>query len=78
MNRQMSIPVELYEDEVVCYFADRYHTTPEVVLQCFLLQEGIVLPEEPLTVTFRLEDNEVEILKGLVLGIHHQEGNVIV
>lgn len=31
----MDIPAELYEDEVVCFIADRYHTTSQKVVQCF-------------------------------------------
>lgn len=27
MNERIDIPAELYEDEVVCFFADRYHLT---------------------------------------------------
>lgn len=27
MNERIDIPAELYEDEVVCFFADRYHTS---------------------------------------------------
>lgn len=27
MNKRIDIPSELYEDEVVCFLADRYHTT---------------------------------------------------
>ena len=41
MNEQIDIPAKLYEDEVVRYFADRYHTSTENVVRCFLVQDGI-------------------------------------
>ena len=46
MNEQIDIPAELYEDEVVCFFADRYHTSTENVVRCFLLQDGICPEQE--------------------------------
>ena len=36
----MHIPTELYEDEVVSFLADRYHSTPDEIVQCFLAQDG--------------------------------------
>lgn len=42
MDKAMDIPANLYEDEVVCFMADRYHTTTERVMQCFLVQEAEV------------------------------------
>lgn len=70
MNKRIDIPSELYEDEVVCFLADRYHTTPRKVVQCFLAQTGCT-PDEEITLSdFRLEDNEMEILRGLTR-VHH-------
>lgn len=94
MNELLDIPAELYEDEVVRFFADRYHTSAENVVRCFLVQDGIC-PEqenEPFCqaegnracsncrgekwkneiqpMTFRLEDNEMEIMRGLTYGGH--------
>lgn len=63
-NNKKNIPVALYEDEAVHFIANRYHATPRKVVQCFLVQEGIVA--EPESVAFRLEDNEMEILRGLI------------
>ena len=40
MDKAMDIPANLYEDEVVCFMADRYRTTTERVMQCFLVQEA--------------------------------------
>lgn len=68
MNKKVvNISARLYEDEAICFIADRYHTSPQEVVQCFLVQDGIV-PEQDssTTITFRLENNEVEILRGLM------------
>lgn len=90
MNKRIDIPAELYEDEVVCFFAARYHTSAENVVRCFLVQDGIY-PEqenEPFyqaegnrvcsncrgekwkneiqPITFRLEDNEMEIMRDMI------------
>lgn len=67
MSKQIDIPTELYDDEVVCFLADRYHTTPKRVVQCFLVQDSIAEPEEDSTF-FHLEDNEMEILRELTRG----------
>ena len=40
-NERIDIPAELFEDEVVCFIADRYHTSAENVVRCFLVQDGI-------------------------------------
>lgn len=70
MNERINIPVELYEDEVVRFFADRYHTSAENVVRCFLVQDGICPEQENEHMTFRLEDNEMEIMRGLIYGGH--------
>ncbi len=70
MNERMDIPAELYEDEVVRFFADRYHTSAENVVKCFLVQDGICPEQENESMTFRLEDNEMEIMRGLTFGGH--------
>lgn len=66
MNERIDIPAELYEDEVVCFFADRYHTSTENVVRCFLVQDGIYPEQENESITFRLEENEMEIMRGLI------------
>ena len=54
MNKRIDIPSELYEDEVVCFLAETGCT-----------------PDEEITLSdFRLEDNEMEILRGLTR-VHH-------
>lgn len=66
MDKPMDIPADLYEDEVVCFMADRYHTTTERVVQCFLVQEGEIIAHEKESFPFQLTDNEMEILRGLM------------
>ncbi|WP_294477586.1 hypothetical protein [uncultured Bacteroides sp.] len=70
MNKRMDIPEALCDDEVVCFIADRYHTTPQKVILCFLAQDGIIPDLEKKLVTFHLEDNEMEILRGLTHDSH--------
>lgn len=65
MDKQIDISAEVYEDEVVRYLADRYHTTPTKVLQSFLVQDNRASEQESYPAEFRLEDNEMEILRGL-------------
>lgn len=68
MNERIDVPAELYEDEVVCFLADRYHTTPKEVVRCFLKQDGFVTEPGNSPAFFRLEDNEMEIMRGLICG----------
>lgn len=69
MNRQVNIPTELYDDEVLLFLAYRYNTTAQNVVQCFLMQDKIITEaEEP--VNFQLEDNEMEILRGLIFKLY--------
>ena len=68
MNKRIDIPAEWYESEVVCFLANRYHTTPKKVVQCFLVQDGLVTEIDEDFATFHLEDNELEILRGLTRG----------
>lgn len=70
MNKRIDIPAELYDDEVVCFIADRYHTTPQTVMQYFLAQEGIASFPKEKPATFHLENNEMEILRGLIFNNH--------
>ncbi len=55
MIHRTELPEELCVDEAVCFIADRHHVTPQQLLRYFLYGE----------VSIPLEDNEVEILKGL-------------
>lgn len=70
MDKRMDIPEALYEDEAVCFIADRYHTTPGQVVQCFLRQNEMVPDRNGPLMTFHLENNEMEILRGLIHGNH--------
>lgn len=70
MNKPVDIPVTLYDDEAVCFIADRYHTTPQEVVQRFLAQDGMISDPEEKLFTFRLEKNEMEILRGLSCNSH--------
>ena len=73
MNPRTCIPEEIYHDEVVCFLADRYNTTPRKVLQRFLEQNGIAPETE--TVPFRLEENEMAILRDMMFDNHPQLWN---
>ena len=55
MKRKTELPEELCADEAVCFIAYRYHVTPQQLLRYFLYGE----------MSIPLEDNEIEILKGL-------------
>ncbi len=68
MNRITAIPEEIYQDEIVLFLADRYHTTPRKVLGRFLEQNGRETEAE--TETFRLEENEMAILRDMLSGNH--------
>lgn len=69
MISSMDIPAGLYEDDVVCYLAERYSVTTRDVVRRFLVQEaGDAAETEDVGPTFRLEDNEMEMLRGLTRG----------
>ena len=67
MEKKNDIPEKLYADEAVRFIASRYRVTTQEVVRDFLVQSGIV-PDERVKETsgFRLEDNEIEIIKGLM------------
>ena len=67
MDNSINIPTEMYADEAVCFIANRYHITTQEAVQGFLVQSGITSnAKENETSDFRLEDNEIEIIKGLM------------
>ena len=70
MDKQITIPNELYEDEAICFIADRHHVSSQKRLQYFLLSEGMSVDGKKKIQMYRLEDNEIEILRGLI-GINH-------
>lgn len=67
MKRETNIPTELYEDDAVCFIASRYHVSTQETVRSFLVQSGII-PDTRNNETsdLHLEDNEIEILKGLM------------
>ena len=65
MDKRIDIPISLYEDELIVFLADRYHVTPKKMLVDFLVRDGIIPASETSTGALPLEDNEVEILRGL-------------
>lgn len=62
-----NIPKELYEDDAVSFIASRHHVSTQEAVRSFLAQSGII-PDTRNNETsdFHLEDNEIEILKGLM------------
>ena len=64
MNRITAIPEGIYQNEIVLFLADRYHTTPREVLERFLEQNGHTPEAE--TEPFRLEENEMAILRDML------------
>ncbi len=65
MNSRADIPEKIYNDEIVRFLADRYHTTPREMLQCFHEQND---PASQMPAgTFRLEDNEMAMLYGMII-----------
>ena len=66
MDKPIDTPANLYKDEVVCFMADRYRTTTERVVQCFLVEEAGTPAPEKESLLFCLTDNEMEILRGLL------------
>ncbi len=66
MERLTDIPTELYEDEVVGFLAYRYHSTPNEIVRHFLVQDGKMEETDRMLVSFTLEENEMEIMRGLV------------
>ncbi len=66
MESKIVLPENICEDEVVDYLAQRYHTTPNRVIDRFLKQEGIitVTPNEGKP-EFRLTPNEMEIFRDM-------------
>ena len=63
MKHDTDIPMELYGDDAVCFIASRYHVSTQEAVRGFLVQSGIAHGK---TSDFHLEDNEIEIMKGLM------------
>ncbi len=67
-NRRKSVQKQIRNDEIVRYLAERYHTTPLNVLQRFLEQNDPAKDTD--CATFRLEENEMAILRDMTLDNH--------
>ncbi len=57
------IPETLYNDAVVDYLAERYHTSPRRVIDRFIQQREDT--DNATTAPFHLETNEMELLRSL-------------
>ncbi|HIU55437.1 MAG TPA: hypothetical protein IAB03_06495 [Candidatus Gallibacteroides avistercoris] len=68
MNRRTDVLEEIYNDEIVNFLADRYRTTSREILQRFLEQNDSVPEME--SGTFRLEENEMAILRDMMARYH--------
>lgn len=62
METILKIPEQIIDDEVVCYMAERYHSSPEDIIRQFLSQGGAINKAD---LTFTLEDNEMAILRDM-------------
>lgn len=65
----IDIPQELYDDEIVIFLADRYRTSACNIVQSFLVQEGTLPDIGGNDTLFDLEENEMEMLRGLTCGM---------
>lgn len=75
MEKNNDIPKALYADEAVRFIANRYRVTTQEVVLNFFVQSNIVLDErENETSDFHLEDNEIEILRGLMDAYNSMRG----
>lgn len=69
MNMPIDIPHELYEDEIVTFLADRYRTSADNIVGWFLVQDGLIDDPDSKNRLLRLEENEMEMLRGLTCGM---------
>ena len=60
---ETDIPETLYNDAVVDYLAERYHTSPHKVIDRFIQQRED--KDNATTAPFHLETNEMELLRSL-------------
>lgn len=60
---ETDIPEALYNDTVVDYLAERYHTSPRKVIDRFIQQRED--KDNATTAPFHLETNEMELLRSL-------------
>ncbi len=66
MDSSTDIPAELLDDEAVRFIAGRHNLPAREMLSCFMQREDAASRQ------LHLEDNEMEILRGLVGRCHGQ------
>lgn len=71
MNKQVILD-RVYQDEVVCLIADRYHTDPMSIVHSFLAQSDCQMVIAAGMQEIHLEENEMELLKDLLEYINKQ------
>ena len=70
MNEQIDIPADCMKMKSCASLQTVIIPLPKNVVRCFLVQDGICPEQENEPITFRLEDNEMEIMRGLIYGSH--------
>ncbi len=65
MKTKMMLPKDFCEMEAVKYVAFRYGTTPECVLEHYLIQSGMVYSNECQETDFSLTPNEMALFHDL-------------
>ena len=67
MKAKIIIPQALCQQEAIIYVARRYGTTPEHVMEHYLVQDGIIKPSADLCKrdNFELAPNEIELFRDL-------------
>lgn len=69
MNMQDDILRGLRNDEIVSFLAVRYRTSADNIVMWFLVQDGLVDDLDTKNGLLRLEENEMEMLRGLMRSV---------
>ena len=59
----------LRNDEIVSFLAVRYRTSADNIVMWFLVQDGLVEDLDAKNGLLRLEENEMEMLRGLMRSV---------
>ena len=59
----------LRDDEIVSFLAVRYRTSADNIVMWFLVQDGLVEDLDAKNGLLRLEENEMEMLRGLMRSV---------
>lgn len=59
----------LRNDEIVSFLAGRYRTSADNIVMWFLVQDGLVEDLDAKNGLLRLEENEMEMLRGLMRSV---------